>query len=277
MNATTSTLARLEGLFACAALAALAGCWGGGSDTPAPSSSSNSPPPPPPPPPSGNVTIGGTASGLAGGKLVLQNNGGDDLAVAANGSFTFPTAIAGGATFAVTVKAQPAVPVQTCTVSGGSGSASTAVTSVSVTCAAAPAPDRFLYAVEWSTNAVYGQAIDPASGALTGALSGTPAVVAGAAPFDVAASRNGHFLYTANYQGNSVSVFAVAGDGGLSAIAGSPSRPRACRSRPRSPSTRQPTSCTSTASPRRRSSASRSTRRPACRAWSPARRSRRRR
>ena len=226
MNATTSTLARLEGLFACVALAALAGCWGGGGDNaaPAPSSSSNAPPSPAPspPPPSGSVTVGGTASGLAGGKLVLQNNGSDDLVVSADGAFTFPTAVASGAAYAVTVKGQPAVPVQACTVSTGAGTANAAVTSVSVNCAAAAVPDRFLYAVEWSANAVYGQAIDPASGALTGALSGTPAVVAGAAPFDVAASRNGHFLYTANYQGNSVSVFAIAGDGGLSAIVGSP-------------------------------------------------------
>jgi len=39
-------------------------------------------------------TIGGTVSGLLGTGLVLQDNGGNNLSVSANGSFTFTTAIA---------------------------------------------------------------------------------------------------------------------------------------------------------------------------------------
>ena len=35
-------------------------------------------------------TVGGTVSGLSG-TVVLQDNGGDDLSVTANGSFTFAT------------------------------------------------------------------------------------------------------------------------------------------------------------------------------------------
>ena len=38
------------------------------------------------------VTIGGTVSGFTGGTLALWNNGGDKLAIAANGRFTFPLA-----------------------------------------------------------------------------------------------------------------------------------------------------------------------------------------
>nr|MDQ3370046.1 hypothetical protein [Myxococcota bacterium] len=80
-------------------------------------------------------TIGGTVSGLAGSGLVLRNNGGNALAISGNGSFTFTTAIASGATFAVTVQSQPTTPTQTCAVTGGTGTVGGAnVTSVVVNC-----------------------------------------------------------------------------------------------------------------------------------------------
>jgi hypothetical protein len=82
-------------------------------------------------------TIGGTVSGLAGGAtLSLQNNGGNTLTVSANGSFTFATGSATGASYAVTVSSQPNA--ETCAVNSGSGTIGSAnVTSVSVTCAPA--------------------------------------------------------------------------------------------------------------------------------------------
>ena len=64
-----------------------------------------------------SYTVGGTVSGLSG-TVVLQDNGGDDLSVTANGSFTFATALRGAA-YSVTVKTNPSG--QTCTVSSGSG------------------------------------------------------------------------------------------------------------------------------------------------------------
>jgi Concanavalin A-like lectin/glucanases superfamily len=83
------------------------------------------------------VTIGGTVSGLVGSGLVLSlNSGAQTQAIAGNGPFTFPTAIAQGASYTVTVDAQPSGPTQTCTVSNASGTtSSTNVTNVSVTCA----------------------------------------------------------------------------------------------------------------------------------------------
>ncbi|HSH28223.1 MAG TPA: hypothetical protein VK972_10735 [Wenzhouxiangella sp.] len=54
--------------------------------------------------------------------LVLQNNGGDDPAIAADGSFTFATPLADGSSCAVTVATQPTSPSQTCTVANGSPS-----------------------------------------------------------------------------------------------------------------------------------------------------------
>ncbi len=78
-------------------------------------------------------TVGGSVSGLAG-SMVLQNNMGDDLAVASNGGFTFLSALAAGSGYAVTVKSQPAG--QSCTVRNGSGTVASAnVGAVEVTCA----------------------------------------------------------------------------------------------------------------------------------------------
>jgi N-acetylneuraminic acid mutarotase/ribosomal protein S11 len=77
--------------------------------------------------------IGGTVSGLVSGGLVLQDNGGDDLTITANGSFTFTTAIAPGGAYAVTILTQPAG--QTCLVSNGSGTVAAAdITNISVSC-----------------------------------------------------------------------------------------------------------------------------------------------
>ena len=79
-------------------------------------------------------SVGGSVSGLAG-TVVLQDNGGDNLSLSANGPFTFGTALAGGAAYSVTVQTNP--PGQTCTVSSGSGTIGSAnVTSVAVSCTA---------------------------------------------------------------------------------------------------------------------------------------------
>ena len=80
-------------------------------------------------------TIGGTATGVAGSGLVLQNNAGDDLTVAENGDFTFATAIDDLSAYEVTVKTNPSTPNQTCTVTNESGNlAGGNTTSVAVNC-----------------------------------------------------------------------------------------------------------------------------------------------
>jgi hypothetical protein len=80
--------------------------------------------------------IGGTVLGLTGSGLTLTDNGGDALSIPPGAtSFTFKTAVASGATYSVSVSAQPTGPSQTCTVSGGSGTVvSGAVSSVIVNC-----------------------------------------------------------------------------------------------------------------------------------------------
>ena len=82
-----------------------------------------------------NYTVGGTVSGLSGSGLVLKDNGGNNLAVSANGPFTFTAALASGTAFSVTVLTQPTNPSQSCVVTSGSGTLSSSnVTNVSVTC-----------------------------------------------------------------------------------------------------------------------------------------------
>jgi alpha-tubulin suppressor-like RCC1 family protein len=76
--------------------------------------------------------ISGTVSGLIG-SIVLQNNGGADQTVAANGGFSFP-AQASGTAYLVTVLSHPTGPAQTCTVTNGSGTVSGNVTNIAVDC-----------------------------------------------------------------------------------------------------------------------------------------------
>jgi len=75
-------------------------------------------------------------TGLSGTGLVLQDNGGANLPVSADGPFTFTTDVTSGGAYKVTVLTQPSSPAQTCAVTGGSGTASANVTSVQVACTA---------------------------------------------------------------------------------------------------------------------------------------------
>ncbi len=77
--------------------------------------------------------VGGSVSGLQGTGLVLQLNGGNDLAITRNGAFAFPLSLADGSAWAVTVSAQPTG--QTCAVAGGDGVITGAdVNDVTVSC-----------------------------------------------------------------------------------------------------------------------------------------------
>jgi hypothetical protein len=79
--------------------------------------------------------VGGTATGLAGSGLILEDNAGDDLAVSANGTFAFATRVASGAAYSVSVKTQPTALSQTCTAAAAAGSVTNAdVAAVLVTC-----------------------------------------------------------------------------------------------------------------------------------------------
>jgi hypothetical protein len=83
----------------------------------------------------GGYTVGCAVSGLSG-TVVLQNNDADFVTIGTNGAFTFPTSLADGTTYNVTVKTQPTG--QFCSVVSGTGIISGAnVNGVTVTCQAA--------------------------------------------------------------------------------------------------------------------------------------------
>src|SRR5690606_20937102 len=84
--------------------------------------------------PPATFTVGGTVSGLgSGASVVLQNNGGSNLTLNADGAFTFATPVNGGGAYPVSVLTQPTA--QSCSVANGSGTVTANVSDVAVTCA----------------------------------------------------------------------------------------------------------------------------------------------
>jgi hypothetical protein len=122
-----SRLQRLAPLVAAVSSLILTGCGGGGGTSGATTAPANSSPQ--------TYSVGGSVSGL-NGTVVLHNNGGDELHIAASGSLSFATRLATGATYAVTVNASAG---QQCSVASGSGTVAAAdVTSVNIHCAPIP-------------------------------------------------------------------------------------------------------------------------------------------
>ncbi|PJZ90648.1 LamG-like jellyroll fold domain-containing protein [Leptospira levettii] len=84
-------------------------------------------------------TVGGTISSLTTpfgtNTFILQNNGGDDLIIASNGTFTFNTALPTGTNFSVSVLSGPQNPWQTCNITNANGTVSnTAITNIAISC-----------------------------------------------------------------------------------------------------------------------------------------------
>lgn len=88
----------------------------------------------PPPPPPQSYTVGGSISGLVGAGMVLQNNGGDSITVAAESTrFTFPAPVVSGGAYDVRVAVQPLD--NDCTVAQGAGTVGAGnVTNVQISC-----------------------------------------------------------------------------------------------------------------------------------------------
>ena len=85
-----------------------------------------------------NYTISANVTGLnSGANVVLQDNGGNNLTVNADGTFSFTTLVPLGSPYSVSVLTQPTG--QTCTPSNNTGTATSNVT-VAVACASSSAP-----------------------------------------------------------------------------------------------------------------------------------------
>jgi 6-phosphogluconolactonase (cycloisomerase 2 family) len=144
-----------------------------------------------------SYTIGGTVTGLLGSALTLQDNGGDNQTVAANGTFTFATRIASNGTYSVTVATQPTEPAQLCRVTEGTGTVTTAnITTVAINCTST---GRYLFAANPfdANGSVAAFTIDPVTGALTAAAN-SPYATAEVNPYFVAVDPSGQYLYVAN-------------------------------------------------------------------------------
>ena len=163
-------------------------------------------------------TVGGTVTGLTGSGLILQINGGGDLAVSATGAFTFATGFASAAVYTVTVKSHPTSPTQSCVVTNGSGAIATAnVTSVSVECAGV---GRFAYVTNAADDTISAYSIDSTTGALTAIAA---PVATGASPSAIAGSPDKQHVYVVNETAGNISAYSVdATSGTLTQIAGSP-------------------------------------------------------
>jgi 6-phosphogluconolactonase (cycloisomerase 2 family) len=157
-------------------------------------------------------SVGGTVSNLTGSGLVLQNNGGDNLSVSSNGTFTFPTEITDGSAYAITINTQPSG--QRCTVSNPDGNISGAhVTNVTVQCVS----PRFVYAVNNTSNTISQYNIGS-----NGTLSAmTPSTVAGFWNSNIIATdAAGKYAYMANMDvgANAIVQYTINTNGTLSAM-----------------------------------------------------------
>jgi hypothetical protein len=112
----------------CALLAACGGSGDGGGTAPSAAATPT-------------TTVGGTVTGVtANGRIVLTNNGGDAVTVAADGPFTFPTRLTPAQSFAVVVSSTSAG--ETCAATRASGSVSNALAAANVQIACGPVEQK---------------------------------------------------------------------------------------------------------------------------------------
>jgi 6-phosphogluconolactonase len=160
----------------------------------------------------GMFSVRGTVTGFAGRGMVLQLNGGNDLPITADGSFVFPTQLADGATFAVTVKSSPVCPQRLCVLSSGTGMIAGAdAMGVTVTC---NVPHYRMISQNWGELSVR---ITDDLGAIANNATATPRIIVGAATTlsnsrldSVAYDTQRDTIYAASHATAKVAVFASA-------------------------------------------------------------------
>ncbi len=158
-------------------------------------------------------SVGGTVSGLAGGKQVtLDDNGADALTLTSNGAFTFTTPVAAQGSYRVTVGTQPVG--ATCSVASGAASnVLNNITSVAVTCSA----DTYTISGTVAGLASGAQVTldDNGADALTVAANGsftftTPVPYGGSFAVTVGTQPNGEYCTVADGSGSNVTAIQSA-------------------------------------------------------------------
>jgi 6-phosphogluconolactonase (cycloisomerase 2 family) len=168
-------------------------------------------------------TVAGTVSGLAGSGLVLQNNGGDDKSISADGYFTFATPLTDGASYNITVKSPgPVNPTQTCrVVSNGTGTIISApVVNVVVSCMTSPTAIAFSVDESGNEFAYVSNDINTILTYLIDLLNGGKFTYKGTAdtgdyPTSIAVDHSGHFAYVANTNDGTISTYTIDSSSGV--------------------------------------------------------------
>jgi hypothetical protein len=136
-------------------------------------------------------TTGGAISGLTGSAIQLSYNGIDTLALNNDGTFVFPSPVASGSAYKVTITAQPPDLTQHCTVSNGIGTVGGAdVANLAVRCAKV---GRFVYIQEVIAVGVLAYAVDATTGAFQ-AVAGSP-FATDKCPCSVSVTPDARFAY----------------------------------------------------------------------------------
>jgi 6-phosphogluconolactonase (cycloisomerase 2 family) len=80
---------------------------------------------------------------------------------------------------------------------------------------------QYVYATNQQDNTVSAFSMNPATGALTGGIAGSP-FATGTAPASISVDPTGSFAFVANSGSNNVSAYTISNTGALAAVAGSP-------------------------------------------------------
>ena len=159
-----------------------------------------------------SFSLGGAVTGLTGAGLVLQDSGGDDLALSQNGAFTFATGLQQGQTWRATVRTQPGG--QSCAVtSGGAGMMGTGpLAPIAVTCASTPffQTQVQVSGLSGSGLVVQNRGADDLSIKADGIYSFANQAQSGAAYAVTVRAQPGAPLQTCTLGGNTTGTFALA-------------------------------------------------------------------
>jgi len=157
--------------------------------------------------------LGVELRGFIGDQVVLRN-GSDEITLDEDGSYSFATPLAVGASYAVSVRSQPGTLTRSCTVSDGSGTMPASGTvGVSVVCSAPPV--RYAYASLVGSNQIAGWSIDAADGHATSAVT---TVSSGLYPIALTADPAGRFLYTLNFLSGTIDIWQIGLAGSLGKV-----------------------------------------------------------
>lgn len=152
--------------------------------------------------------VGGTVSGLTGAGLVLQLNGGQDLPVNGDGSFEFPTPVASGVAYSVTVRDQTSTFRELCEVFDADGQVAGApISDVTVNCSVLLG---YAYVAGGVDGVLRTYGIRP-----DGSMTRRPSTVSvGTSPRELIVAPNGQTLYSVSALTNVVTAAAVDPDRG---------------------------------------------------------------